>query len=103
MNTPDIYAGWDNIDLGDSFRASFKSSIRTLFISGTMDSNTPSSNVEELEKGFSNANHLIIHNAGHEDMLPATQVQEVIISFIRKENISLTPIALPKPRFVAVF
>lgn len=103
MNTPDIYAGWDNIDLGDSFRASFKSNIRTLFISGTLDSNTPSSNVEELEKGFYNSNHVIIQNAGHEDMLPARQVQELIIAFIRKENISLTPITLPKPRFVAVF
>ncbi|RZM19042.1 MAG: hypothetical protein EOO88_39170 [Pedobacter sp.] len=103
MNTPDLYAGWGNIDLGDEFRGQVESNIRTLFISGTMDSNTPSSNVEELEKGLSRSKHLIIQNAGHEDMLPNRQVQEQIISFIRKETTSDIPITLPKPRFIAVF
>ena len=103
MNTPDIYAGWKNIDLGNKFREPFTSDIRTLFISGTMDSNTPSSNVEEVIEGFSNANHLLVQNAGHEDMLPDAQVQLSIISFFNnKEEIS-TKIFLPKPKFVSIF
>ena len=48
MNTPDIYSGWKGVDLGDEFRKPFKSAIPTLFISGTLDSNTPVSNVEEI-------------------------------------------------------
>ncbi len=103
MNTPDIYGEnyWGNIDLGDEFRKSFKSSIRTLFISGTMDSNTPPSNTEEIKKSFSQSTHVLVEYAGHEDMLPNESVQQAIVRFYEGKNVS-SAIALPKPKFVAI-
>lgn len=103
MNTPDIYAGWKNIDLGNKFREVFTSDIRTLFITGTMDSNTPTSNVEDVIEGFSNANHILVQNAGHEDMLPNEQVHLSIISFFNNEEKISTKIFLPVPQFIPVF
>ncbi|MBD2703900.1 alpha/beta fold hydrolase [Spirosoma sp. BT702] len=103
VNTPDIYGGWQHIDLGDGFRTLFKCDLPTLFISGTLDSNTPVSNVDELLPWFSKARQLSVENAGHEDMLPNTEVQKEIIRFFRKLGPSRRSIPLPKPRFVSFF
>jgi pimeloyl-ACP methyl ester carboxylesterase len=103
VNTPDIYGGWQNIDLGDSFRTLFRCDLPTLFVSGTLDSNTPASNVEELLPWFSKAQQLSVENAGHEDMLPNTEVQKEIIRFFRKSEPSRSSITLSKPRFVSFF
>jgi pimeloyl-ACP methyl ester carboxylesterase len=104
MNTPDIYTHnyWGNIDLGDDFRKPFKSKIRTLFISGTMDSNTPPSNATEVKKGFTNSVHLLVNYAGHEDMLPNDEVHQSIIKFYRGENLDSKHISLAKPQFIAI-
>ncbi|SDD55503.1 alpha/beta hydrolase fold [Dyadobacter soli] len=103
INTPDIYGGWQNIDLGDPFRTLFKCNLPTLFISGTLDSNTPVSNVEELLPWFSQARQLSVENAGHEDMLSNAEVQNEIMRFFRKMEPLKRSIALPKPRFVSFF
>lgn len=103
MNTPDIFGGWQNIDLGDAFRALFKCEVPTLFVSGTLDSNTPVSNVEELLLWFPKGRQLTIENAGHEDMLSNSEVQNEIMRFFRKLEASKGSISLPKPRFVSFF
>ncbi|WP_158561240.1 alpha/beta fold hydrolase [Emticicia sp. C21] len=103
MNTPDIYGGWQNIDLGETFRSNFKCDLPTLFVSGTLDSNTPVSNVEALLPWFSQARQLNVENAGHEDMLPNAEVQKEIIRFFRKTEPIRTSISLPRPRFVSFF
>jgi pimeloyl-ACP methyl ester carboxylesterase len=103
MNTPDIFAGWKNVDLGDEFRKDFNSDIKTLFVSGSLDSNTPSSNVDEIIKGFSNAFHIVVTNAGHEDMLPSEEVHAAITYFIRNETIEDKNLTLPKPKFIPIY
>lgn len=103
MNTPDIFGGWQNIDLGDAFRTLFRCEVPTLFISGTLDSNTPVSNVEELLPWFPKGQQLTVVNAGHEDMLPNSEVQNEITRFFRKLEPSRKSISLPKPRFVSFF
>ena len=104
MNTPDIYTRnyFGDIDLGDDFRKTYTSDIRTLFIGGTMDSNTPISNAEEVKKLFTNALHILVQYAGHEDMLPDKDVQEAIVSFYRGNHVKSTDISLPKPKFEPV-
>ncbi|MBA4852528.1 alpha/beta fold hydrolase [Emticicia sp. BO119] len=103
MNTPDIYGGWQDIDLGETFRSPFKCDLSTLFISGTLDSNTPVSNVEELLPWFSKARQLNVENAAHEDMLTSAELQQEIIRFFRKTEPGRTSISLPRPRFVPFF
>ncbi len=101
MNTPDIYSKnyFGDIDLGDDFRKSFASNIRTLFISGTMDSNTPPANAEKVKKLFTNGFHILVQYAGHEDMLPDEGVQKEIVNFYEKNQIDLTNVSLPIPKF----
>nr|WP_295921713.1 alpha/beta hydrolase [uncultured Dyadobacter sp.] len=103
MNIPDIFGGWQNIDVGDAFRALFKCDVPTLFVSGTLDSNTPVSNVEELLPWFTKGRQLTVENAGHEDMLPNAEVQHEIKRFFRKLEVSKGSISLSKPRFVSFF
>jgi pimeloyl-ACP methyl ester carboxylesterase len=104
MNTPDIYARnhWGDTDLGPDFRKLFQSKIRTLFISGTMDSNTPPSNASEVRKGFQNSAHLLVQYAGHEDMLPHAEVRKAIIKFYEGKDLDPQVISLERPRFIAV-
>jgi pimeloyl-ACP methyl ester carboxylesterase len=104
MNTPDIYTNnyFGDIDLGDDFRKPFSSDIRTLFISGTMDSNTPPANARQVKQLFTNAEHLLVQYAGHEDMLPDHNVQKAIVNFYRGNQIDSTNISLPKPAFEPV-
>ena len=103
MNTPDIYAGWKNVDLGDDYREAFNCNIPTLFISGTLDSNTPIKNVEEIIKDFSKAAHVIVENAGHEDMLPNEDVHAAMVKFFTSDEVGVRTITLPIPKFVPVY
>ncbi|MEM9324704.1 MAG: alpha/beta fold hydrolase [Bacteroidota bacterium] len=64
------------------------SDIPTLFITGTLDSRTPVEQVEETRKGFSNAVHIKVENAGHEQALWNQQTfDESIPAFLRGERL----------------
>ena len=62
--------------LPESFRAPIISTLPTLFISGSLDSNTPPYQAEEVRWGFPNSVHVIVENAGHESTLPLPEVQK---------------------------
>lgn len=104
MNFPDMYVAdlWGNPDLGDDYRGPLLSSTRTLFISGTLDSNTPPYQAEEIRWGFVNGAHLVVEYAGHEDMLPQVKVQSAIVDFLNGKDVSQTRISLGRPRFKAI-
>lgn len=101
MNFPDMYIAdlWGNPDLGDEYRGPLFSSVRTLFISGSLDSNTPPYQAEELRWGFANGSHIIVEYAGHEDMLPHREVQSAIVDFFNGKDVAGVRISLGKPRF----
>lgn len=65
------------------------SNVRTLFITGDLDCRTPVKQVEELKNGFSEATHLIVQNAGHEQAMWAGVIwDEAIPQFLKGEEIS---------------
>ncbi len=99
---PEIDPIWGTRDLGDAFRAPITSEVPTLFISGTLDSNTPPFQAEEVARGFKNATLLVVGNAGHEDMLPNPQVQEAMLRFLGGDDVKDVRIELPKPQFIPV-
>lgn len=99
--SPDICKLTGSANLGSNFRSRIRSAIPTLFVSGALDPNAPSSQVEEVRRGFPNGVHLIIENAGHES-LPAIEVQSVIVDFFKGQDVSRRTISLPRPRFVSV-
>ena len=101
---PKVCEAWNQKDLGDSFRAPFKTKVPTLFISGTLDGRTPVSNAEETRQGFSDSQHLIIERAGHSDDLfvSSPQIVETMIAFLKGQKISTSKITLKPLKFAQV-
>jgi pimeloyl-ACP methyl ester carboxylesterase len=96
---PGIDDAVGNPDLGDEFRSAIKTNVPTLFISGTLDNNTPPFQADEVRRTFRQSNHIVVENAGHESMLVDARVQQAISDYLRGEDISKTRIALPPLKF----
>ena len=60
---------WGVRELGPAFRQPVHSSVPVLFISGTLDLNTPLANARAVARGVTNARALIIDGASHGDAL----------------------------------
>lgn len=88
-----------NPDLGDKFRSPIHTSVPTLFISGTLDNNTPPLQADEVRKTFRNSTHLVVENAGHVSMLVDARVQQAIVEYLRGGDVSKTKVALPPLKF----
>ncbi len=99
---PEVCAALPPVDLGDEFRGPLVSNVPVLFISGTLDSNTPPWQAEELRWGMPRATHLIVDNAGHEDMLPMPEVQRAIGDHFAGKDVAGRHIARPLPKFSSV-
>jgi pimeloyl-ACP methyl ester carboxylesterase len=88
-------------DLGATFRAKIASKVTTLFISGSLDPNAPTSQAEEIRKGFPHSQHVVIENGGHET-IPAPEVQAVIAEFFKTRSVSKTKLSFQPPQFASV-
>jgi pimeloyl-ACP methyl ester carboxylesterase len=99
---PDVCAVLPPHDPGDAFRSAIVSELPVLFISGTLDSNTPPYQAEELRWTMPNAIHLIVPNAGHEDLEPSPDVQSVLADYFAGKDVSARRVALPPPVFKSV-
>ncbi len=99
---PEVCAALPPVDLGDDFRGPLVSDVPVLFISGTLDSNTPPWQAEELRWGMPRATHLIVDNAGHEDTLPMPGVQQAISDYLAGKDVAGRHLALPLPDFKSV-
>lgn len=97
----DLSAVWQPKDLGDAFRQPVKSKVPVLFISGTLDANTPAHRTEEVRQGFPNSVHLVIENSGHQDALRAPGVIEAIAAFVSGKTVERKTFALPPLEFIA--
>jgi len=73
--------------------------VKTLFISGSLDGNTPEANAHLVKKGFTQGLSLLVKYAGHEDMLPNEQVQNLLVDFFNNAQVNITEISMPKPVF----
>lgn len=74
----------------------------TLFISGTLDNNTPPFQADEVRKFFKNSVHLTIENAGHEQILVNPRVQQAMVDYFSGREVSNQTIALPPLRFLPI-
>jgi len=88
-------------NLGHAFRSGIRSGLPALFISGTLDPNSPPAQSEEVRRGFSNSTHLIVENAGHES-LPASEIQNVIVEFFKGGDVSKRTLSFPRPSFMSI-
>ncbi|HJU74358.1 MAG TPA: alpha/beta fold hydrolase [Gemmatimonadaceae bacterium] len=88
-------------DLGPAYRSRIWSNVPTMFISGTLDSQTPPHQAEEVRWGFPNSVHVVVENAGHESSLDKAAVQQLLVRFLSGEAVQDQRIVLPRPRFRA--
>lgn len=79
----------------------FTSDVPTLFISGSLDSNTPPSRAEEVRYGFSRGVHLVVDNAAHET-LPLAAVQDAVVDFLRGADVGGRRITSAPITFLAI-
>lgn len=86
-------------DLGEEFRASVRSEIPVLFISGTLDGRTPPANARDVAQGFPGAEHLVIENAGHSDdlFLSSPRILEVMEAFMAARPLPVLRLAVEPP------
>ncbi|HKP73292.1 MAG TPA: alpha/beta hydrolase, partial [Pyrinomonadaceae bacterium] len=77
------------------------STVPTLFLSGTLDTNTPPFQAEEVRWGFPSSTHIVIENAGHET-LPSAEVQSVVVDFFKGEDVRSRVVAFERTRFLSV-
>lgn len=89
-------------DLGDKFRAGFTSSVPTLLLSGTLDMNTPPYQAERLRWSLPNAQHIIVQNAGHEQILTHPAIGPAIGKFLMGGDISQVTATYPPLKFIPV-
>jgi pimeloyl-ACP methyl ester carboxylesterase len=99
---PGIEEAIGNHDLGAKYRSPIRTNVATLFISGTLDNNTPPFQADEVRRMFRRNTHVIVENAGHESMLVDTRVQQTIVDYLRGGEVSKTKIALPPLKFTAI-
>ena len=88
--------------LGPEFRQPVQTRVPTLFVSGTLDSNTPPNQAEEVRKGFSRSWHLVLRHGGHEDCLWNTDAIKAIVSFLKSGRSESRTINLPVPEFLPI-
>ncbi|MDQ3169322.1 MAG: alpha/beta hydrolase [Acidobacteriota bacterium] len=83
---PAVCAATEIAPLGEAFRQPVSTRVPALFVSGTLDSNTPPAQAEAVMRGFPNATHIIVEGAGHESTLTPA-VHERILAFLRGEHV----------------
>jgi pimeloyl-ACP methyl ester carboxylesterase len=84
--------------LTDTFRLPIATRVPSLFVSGTLDSNTPPEQVERARPGFAGSTHLVVEHAGHESTLIA-EVADAIGAFFRGAAVTSRTIKGPALRF----
>lgn len=91
---------WQAPDLGDEFRSPLISGVHTLLLSGTLDWNTPPFQAEQLRWGMTDATHLVVTNAGHEQVLTHPKIWRAVQDFLRGEDVSDVEAAWPEIAWV---
>lgn len=72
-----------------------------LFISGTLDANTPPFFAEQIRWGLPNARHVIVTNGFHET-LPSADIQKIVADFLTGKMIGSPSIVFDVPKFLSI-
>ena len=71
--------------------------VESHIISGSLDSNTPPYQAEEVRWGFPNSIHVIVENAGHESTLTLPESRRLMVDFLRGVDVSGRRIVAASP------
>lgn len=96
---PALYGTLDVPDLGEDFRAPFKSDVPTLVFTGTLDGRTfPEAHAEVMEN-LTDSRQIFIENGGHNLFMIDPKVTEIILEFFRGNEVDTDTIVVPAPTF----
>jgi pimeloyl-ACP methyl ester carboxylesterase len=90
-----------DFSLGPDYFAPFYSTVPTLFLSGTLDANTPPAGAEQARWGFPDSTLIVVENGFHET-LPSEEVQAVVLDFLKGNDVRGRSIAFQPPRFASI-
>ncbi len=87
--------------LGKEYFAPLYSTVPSLFLSGTLDADTPPMKAERMRWGFLRSTHIIVENGFHET-LPATEVQALVVEFLQGANVADRHVTFAAPSFLSL-
>ena len=87
--------------LGPEYFAPLSSDVPTLFLSGTLDADTPPMKAERMRWGFSRSTMIVVENGFHET-LPAPEVQSLVADFFRGTDVKDRHITFDVPTFLSL-
>jgi pimeloyl-ACP methyl ester carboxylesterase len=90
-----------NFRLGAEYFSPLYSVVPTLFLSGTLDADTPPMKAERMRWGFPHSTHIIVENGFHET-LPAAAVQGLVLDFFKGQDVADRHVAFEPPRFLSL-
>ena len=100
---PEACGAFDDPEPRPGHRTPLLSRIPTLLVSGTLDSNTPPFQAEEVRWGLPAADHVVVEHASHQDHFDDPRVRELIASFLEGGQGESQFLPSPRPRFVPVW
>lgn len=77
------------------------SAVPTLLVSGTLDSNTPAFQSDEIVWGLSHGESVRVENGFHET-LPSSDVQAIVTEFLGGADVGGRAVELPPPTFLTI-
>ena len=97
---PEACDAWQVPNLGDAFRRAPRSNVPVLMFSADLDTKTPMKQAERLLPHLSNARHVVLMNAGHDDLLEVVEeVRTRLDAFFAGRAVSASPIVLGPIQF----
>ncbi len=97
---PEACDAWQVPNLGDGFREPPRSDVPVLMFSADLDTKTPMAQAQRLLPSLSNARHIVLTNAGHDDLLEMVEeVRARVSDFFAGEVVSASPINLEPIHF----
>jgi pimeloyl-ACP methyl ester carboxylesterase len=97
---PEACDAWQVPNLGDDFREPPRSDVPVLMFSADLDTKTPVQQAQRLLPYLSDARHVVLMNAGHDDLLEVTEkVRARLDAFFAGEPVSAAPIVLDPIQF----
>jgi pimeloyl-ACP methyl ester carboxylesterase len=86
--------------LGPEYFAPLYSVVPSLFLSGTLDSNTPAMKAERMRWGFPLSTQIVVENGFHET-LPDDDVQALVVDFFKGQDVAGRRVMFPPPHFLS--
>lgn len=91
----DLHGVWPINDLGEDFRTAPKTDVPVLLLSGALDINTPAYQADSLALSLSNSTHLVVKNAGHEQIKNLWDTMKAMMAFMNGEDVSEVELSYP--------